>query len=77
MDFPFDEIQQIALNPNPYANESNRMYSGSPYPFGIDPVWQLSTNKITFTNTLKMKFSVIIGICQMVFGLSLALKNHM
>ena len=40
-------------------------------------MWQGAINKIAFTNTMKMKFSVIIGIIQMLFGLSLSLLNHL
>ena len=52
------------------------MYSGTPYPVGLDPIWLLTKNKILFTNSMKMKFSIIIGIMQMFFGLCLALLNH-
>ncbi len=32
------------------------------YPIGIDPKWYLSTNELTFFNSLKMKMAVIIGV---------------
>ncbi len=39
------------------------------YSFGIDPVWALSKQDLIFTNSVKMKTAVIIGVSHMTLGL--------
>merc|ERR1712079_865221 len=46
------------------------------YAFGIDPVWHGRSAQIEFTNSIKMKLSVIFGVGQMTFGLILCMLNH-
>uniref|UniRef100_A0A8C6V367 V-type proton ATPase subunit a n=1 Tax=Neogobius melanostomus TaxID=47308 RepID=A0A8C6V367_9GOBI len=61
----------LTLDPNVKG-----VFSG-PYPLGIDPIWNLATNRLTFLNSYKMKMSVIIGVIHMTFGVVLSTFNHM
>jgi V-type H+-transporting ATPase subunit a len=45
------------------------------YPFGVDPAWYLSPSLLTFTNTIKMKMAVIIGVIHMTVGVLLKGAN--
>ncbi|XP_043307964.1 V-type proton ATPase 116 kDa subunit a3 isoform X2 [Cervus canadensis] len=62
--------QLLALDPNVTG-----VFLG-PYPFGIDPVWSLAVNHLSFLNSFKMKMSVILGVTHMTFGVVLGVFNH-
>ncbi|GMS97522.1 hypothetical protein PENTCL1PPCAC_19697, partial [Pristionchus entomophagus] len=61
----------IELDPGTAYNHAE-----GPYPFGVDPVWNVAENRLNFLNSMKMKLSVILGIGQMTFGVILSLQNH-
>lgn len=52
-------------------------FAQTPYPFGMDPVWQVAPlNKIIFQNAYKMKISIIFGVIHMIFGVVMSLMNY-
>ena len=39
------------------------------YPIGVDPVWYISVQEISYLNSIKMKISVIFGVLHMSLGI--------
>ena len=46
------------------------------YPLGIDPIWNISSNRLIMYNSYKMKQSIVVGVFHMLFGLSLQAVNQ-
>ncbi|CEF59373.1 V-type ATPase, V0 complex, 116kDa subunit family and ATPase, V0 complex, subunit 116kDa, eukaryotic family-containing protein [Strongyloides ratti] len=76
-------------NINNWVNQSNKksfdltldpLYAYNdtqgPYIIGVDPIWNLARNKLTFLNSMKMKASILIGVTQMTFGIFLSFFNY-
>uniref|UniRef100_A0A7N8XKQ8 V-type proton ATPase subunit a n=1 Tax=Mastacembelus armatus TaxID=205130 RepID=A0A7N8XKQ8_9TELE len=61
----------LTLDPN-----ISGVFSG-PYPFGIDPIWNMAVNRLSFLNSYKMKMSVVVGVIHMSFGVVLSVFNHL
>jgi len=78
IDFTASEAKPLVMASSQMLDPKDpTVYSNTSYPFGLDPVWQTASNKIGFTNTFKMKISLIFGVIHMTFGVLQSLWNHL
>ena len=47
------------------------------YPVGLDPSWIGTNNELTYTNSLKMKLSIIVGVLHMLLGIFIRGINNL
>jgi len=80
----YNEVASVPLDLFGSAYD-NRTYPGvldsadnfnhSPYTVGMDPIWRWSVNNVGFTNSLKMKMAIILGVSHMTLGVVLKAMN--
>lgn len=75
--FIYNDAASISMTlwSNQKWSDSKNQWEGV-YPFGLDSTWHGRSNAIAFTNSMKMKLSVLFGVTQMSFGLVLKFLNH-
>ncbi|CAD8156140.1 unnamed protein product [Paramecium pentaurelia] len=57
-------------------SEETVYIKGCTYPIGFDPKWYIASNELNFFNSFKMKFAIIYGVSQMIFGILLKGVNN-
>ena len=69
-------VSTVMSNPELELNPaSSDLIADSVYIIGLDPVWQIASNKIIFLNSYKMKLSIIFGVVHMIFGVTMSIVN--
>lgn len=74
---PFFQTGWVFTLPEDYV-EGNTVIAqpnGHTYLFGIDYAWHGTENYLLFTNSYKMKMSVVLGVIHMSFGLCMVYYN--
>ena len=51
--------------------------NGHVYAIGLDPAWHGASNSLMFSNSLKMKLSIVLGVVHMTFAMCLNVPNHL
>jgi V-type H+-transporting ATPase subunit a len=77
----FTSIPMQTFGPSCYQMSQSQPDYGTPkaecvYPVGVDPVWYLAKNELSYMNSLKMKVAVILGVAQMTLGVVLKGLNY-
>ena len=72
--FMYNDFVSIPLNiwDSCYDYKTGEKFKSNPhcvYPAGIDPVWFVAKQEITFSNSMKMKLAVIFGVCHMTLAI--------
>lgn len=67
--------QLLYIFPRSASTNGLVKWSSDPYAFGLDSVWHGSRSELPFTNSLKMKMSILMGISQMNLGIILSYFN--
>ena len=73
----YNEFMSVPISLHDTCYEYNNNYTniqkkqGCVYTFGMDTKWFIAENELTFFNSFKMKFSVIIGVLHMMVGIFL------
>ena len=74
----YNEFMSVPLSMHDTCYERDRIETkfankkdGCNFPFGMDPKWFVAENQLTFFNSFKMKFSVVIGVIRMMLGIFL------
>ncbi|GAA5848366.1 hypothetical protein JCM8547_004492 [Rhodosporidiobolus lusitaniae] len=83
--FIYNDIFSLSLNlgpsqwrwPHDADGPVSAIQTSSRYFFGIDPGWHGADNVLIFTNSLKMKMSVVMGVIHMTFAICLQVLNHL
>jgi V-type H+-transporting ATPase subunit a len=66
----------LLLQNSCFENETLVYKDKCTYYFGIDWTWSMASNFDSFINSFKMKFAIIIGVFQMLFGVVLKICNN-
>lgn len=65
-----------SLCPTAFEEGLVMKHRGSPYPVGFDPAWRGTRTELPYSNSLKMKMSIVMGVTQMNVGILHSLLNQ-
>ena len=71
----YNDFTSIPLELFPSCYEGDQQKEGCVYPFGLDYKWFMAANNLTYTNSLKMKLAIILGVAQMSLGIFMKAVN--